>query len=207
MVKDSIQRLKWEAFWEMQGCEKYDIEIVSFCKLQTCLSSMQSTKAKTALGDIHKKTALKELFAEFDVFSLRCTQQSEICLFWKNFLKIVETIKNLIKSEREGDFLLYQKSVGDLLPIFIGGDGIQYVRCKSFYHELLKDLKTKHPPLYQKFMNGGFVVKTSPGVFNAVSPDMKLEQTIQRYSKSRGCIIGEQRSGSSRNKQQPTRQI
>ena len=107
MVEDCIQRLKWEAFWEMQGCEKYDIEIVSFCKLQTCLSSMQSTKAKTALGDIHKKTALKKLLAEFDAFSLRYTQQSEMCQFWENFLKIVETIKNLIKSEREGDFLLY----------------------------------------------------------------------------------------------------
>ena len=43
-------------------------------------------------------------------------------------------------------------------------------------------------------MKGDFVVKTSAGVFNAVSPDMKLEQTIQRSSKSRGGIIGEQRS-------------
>ena len=194
MIEDSIQRLKWEAFWEVQGCENYEEEIVSLCKLQTCLSSLHSTKAKTALDDIQKKTALKKLLKDFDAFSVRCTQQSEMCLFWENFLKIVETVKNLIKSEREGDFLLYQKTVGDLLPIFTGGDGIQYVRCTSFYHELLKDLKTKHPSLYQRFMKGGFVVKTSAGVFNAVSPDMKLEQTIQRSSKSRGGIIGEQRS-------------
>ena len=64
--------------------------------------------------------------------------------------KIIETIKNLIKSEREGDFLLYMKPVGDLLPIFTGGDGIQYIRCTSFYHELLKDLKKKHPTLYMR---------------------------------------------------------
>ena len=42
-------------------------------------------------------------------------------------------------------------------------------------------------------MNGHFVIKHKGGKFNSVSPDMKLEQTIQRASKDTGGIIGEQR--------------
>ena len=39
-------------------------------------------------------------------------------------------------------------------------------------------------------MQGHFVGKE---IFNSVSPDMKLQQTIQRTSKDPGGIIGEQR--------------
>ena len=39
-------------------------------------------------------------------------------------------------------------------------------------------------------MMGDFVVKTTQGKFNAVAPDMKLEQTINRSSKSSRGIIG-----------------
>ena len=41
-------------------------------------------------------------------------------------------------------------------------------------------------------MRGDFVIKDRQGKFNSVSPDMKLEQTIQRASKDAGGIIGEQ---------------
>ena len=40
---------------------------------------------------------------------------------------------------------------------------------------------------------GEFVVKGKPGTFNNVSPDMKLEQTIQRSKKSQSGIIGQTR--------------
>ena len=45
-------------------------------------------------------------------------------------------------------------------------------------------------------MEGKFVVKSKDGTFNAVSPDMKLEQTIQRSKKSPGGIIGQTRQDS-----------
>ena len=40
-------------------------------------------------------------------------------------------------------------------------------------------------------MEGKFVVKTSAGFFNAVAPDMKLEQNIQRSKKGVGITIGQ----------------
>ena len=71
------------------------------------------------------------------------------------------------------------KTVGDILPIFIGCDGINCARYATFYFESLKNLKTKHSQLFQQFFVGDFVVKTNKGSFNAVGCDMKLEQTIK----------------------------
>ena len=45
-------------------------------------------------------------------------------------------------------------------------------------------------------MEQKFVVKTTNGVFNSVSPDMKLEQTISRSQKSSGGIVGQTKTDS-----------
>ena len=99
-------------------------------------------------------------------------------------------IKNLVIADRRGDFLLHIKSVGDLLPIFLGCDGINYLRNGSFYWEQLKSLKHQRPQLYESLLQGGFVIKTKPGSFNSVGVDMALEQSINKSAKSSHGIIG-----------------
>ena len=50
------------------------------------------------------------------------------------------------------------------------------------------------PGLFAEFMLGNLVVKTTHGTFNSVAADMKLEQSIQKSSKSSKGIIGQTRS-------------
>ena len=57
----------------------------------------------------------------------------------------------------------------------------------------MKWLLQDHPETYEKFMQGYFVVKPNSGEFNAVTPDMKLEQTTQRSKKSVRGIVGQTR--------------
>ena len=102
---------------------------------------------------------VKKLMEAFENFSLKCSERSEMCRYWETFIKIVDILKKLIRADREGDFLLHVKTVGELLPLFTGGDGVHYIRCASFYHELLKNLKVKHPELDASFLQGDFVVK------------------------------------------------
>ena len=52
-------------------------------------------------------------------------------------------------------------------------------------------LPQDHPEIYEKLMQGHFVLKQNNREFNAVAPDMKLEQTIQRSKKSVKGIIGQ----------------
>ena len=57
----------------------------------------------------------------------------------------------------------------------------------------MRQLPDEFPEIYDHFKNGEFAVKSTPGTFNAVSPDMKLEQTIKRSKKSQSGIIGQTR--------------
>ena len=55
---------------------------------------------------------------------------------------------------------------------------------------MMRQLLEEHPSIYKEFMEGKFVVNSSAGFFNSVTPDMKLEPSIQR-SKDAGGIIGQ----------------
>ena len=57
----------------------------------------------------------------------------------------------------------------------------------------MRQLPDEFPEIYDHFKNGEFVAKGKSGTFNADSPDMKLEQTIQRSKKSQPGIIGQTR--------------
>ena len=58
----------------------------------------------------------------------------------------------------------------------------------------MRQLQSNHPDIYNQFESENFVVKEKEGSFNAVSPDMRLEQSIQRSQKSSHRAIGQTRS-------------
>ena len=82
---------------------------------------------------------------------------------------------------------LHVAVVEELIPLFLELETINYLRHASWY------LESENPYLYEKCVHGQFVVKCKQEKFNSVSPDMKLEQALQRASKDPGGIIGEQR--------------
>ena len=63
-------------------------------------------------------------------------------------------------------------------------DNINYLRYASWYVEKMGKLPQDHPEMYEKFMQGHFVLKQNNREFNVVAPDMILVQTIQRSKKS-----------------------
>lgn len=54
--------------------------------------------------------------------------------------------------------------------------------------EKMRKLPCEHPKNYNEFQKGEFVVKTSNGFFKRISPDMKLEKTIQCSQIASSCI-------------------
>ena len=73
---------------------------------------------------------------------------------------------------------MHLKAMQNLLSVFRECDSINYLRYASRYVEKMTKLLQDHSEIYEKFMQGYFVVKQNNGEFNAVAPDMKLEQTI-----------------------------
>ena len=75
----------------------------------------------------------------------------------------------------------------------LGFDSINDLSHVSWYLERIKALEIENPYLHEKFTEVHFMVKDKQEKFNSVSPDMKLEQIIQKASKQPGGKIGEQR--------------
>jgi len=56
----------------------------------------------------------------------------------------------------------------------------------------MRKLPEEYPEIYKNYLDGKFVVKTGHGHANAVAPDMKLEQTIQRSKKEQALSLAKQ---------------
>jgi len=190
MLNEAIDRLKLEGFWSKHSSEQFQGALTKLSDLKIAVSCKQTVLSRETMKKLLGDSEVKNLIDAVKCFDEKCASESEQCKFWYNFQHIMNVIKDLIRADRDGDFLLSIKSIQSLCPIFLGCDAIHYLRYGSFYVETLKSLQHEHPDLYSSFLKGDFVVKTSRGRFNAVAVDMKLEQTIQRSAKSVGGIIG-----------------
>ena len=110
-----------------------------------------------------------------------------LCKYLNGINKNVSIIKNLIASDREGNWHGHLQDVEDLLPIVREAECINYLRYASFHLEKRKMLPTEHPEVYELFISGQFEVKTNTGSFNQAAPDMKLQQNHSALKKFWWC--------------------
>ena len=97
-------------------------------------------------------------------------------------------------ADRDGNWALHLLSIQELLPVFCVSGSINYQRQRygSWYLEKMRKLPEEYPEIYKNYLDGKFVVKIGHGHFNAVAPDMKLEQTIQRSKKEQAVSLAKQ---------------
>ena len=178
MISDIIDMLRWEAFWQEK--DRHDFtDVISL--LENLKEAMQDHNAKESAAIIMQcKESVRPLQEEFKKFCEHCTKNSEVCKYL-HILKVnIDYLKGLIAADLSGNWILHFKSVENLLPLLAEYDSINYLHYGSLYLELMNHLPVEHPHIYEDFLQGHFVVKTSPGNFNAVAANMKFEQTIQR---------------------------
>ena len=188
ILVDSINRLKWDAFWENNKKEKYKETLTL---LETFYYEVMKTPPTSCFNTFTAcKIQLTELENDFTSFSNE-GEKSQMCKYLNNILYIANLLKDLICADQTGDWEKHSRTVEKLLPVFQQCDSMNYLRYASFYLDKMRQLPDEFPEIYGHFKNGEFAVKGKPGTFNAVSLDMKLEQTIQRSRKSQSDIIGQ----------------
>ena len=114
--------------------------------------------------------------------------ESDMCKYVLEALKLINLVEMLVAADRDGKWKLHLAVAEELMQVFLEFDSINYVRHAPWYLEQIKALE--NPYLNGKLIQGHFVVKDKRGKLNSVSPDMKLEQTIQKASEDPGEIIG-----------------
>lgn len=68
-----------------------------------------------------------------------------MCHFWDGIVKLSKLLKNLIASNRYGDWEGHPQAVQDLLPIFHEFDRINCLHYTSWYLEKMGRLPVEYP--------------------------------------------------------------
>ena len=86
-----------------------------------------------------------------------------------------------------------------MLPWFAHYDHTNYTRWGVIYGADICQLDSSHPDVYQQFMDGDFVVKSTRKSFNQISTDLALEH-VNKVGKVAGGLIGITRTDNARDK-------
>ena len=126
-------------------------------------------------------TAIREYKLQF--------QQCRTARMWLQYMYYVNIMKNFIRAERTGDWHLHLQTVAQMLNLFAATGHTNYAKSCRLYLQLMLELPSKYPWLYQHFMAGRFhAVRRSDRFWAGLSTDLVIEQVMMRALKSRGGL-------------------
>ena len=88
----------------------------------------------------------KELLAE----------KSPTARLWLQYLEYIETLKIFIRAERIRDWNLHLIAIGKMFNLFAATGHINYAKSSQLYLQLMMQLPSEHPWLYQCFIEKGY---------------------------------------------------
>ena len=112
--------------------------------------------------------------------------------FWETYLCLFGICLAHQYAERAGKWDLYVQSLEAMIPLFS--------KWLSVHVEEMKALPTTAPEVHEEFLKGNFVVRRTTRRFSSVSPDMALEQTLNKDVKNHSGNNGIPNKDNARNK-------
>ena len=114
---------------------------------------------------------------------------SRTAKLWLQYIRYIDIIKQFLTAERTGNWMLHLESITDMLNLFAATGHNNYAKCARLYVQMMKDLPTTHPWLFDMFMTQGVhSVRRSDRYWAGLSTDLLIEQTMMRSLKSQGGI-------------------
>ena len=190
IAAEAVESMKWNVLWNVHNREEYTTDLCALRELSLSLMEKDPFTAKTYLNSCGKN---EKLMHDFRGFITHASDTSNMCKYWNGFIDNANCIQALIAADRTGDWEGHLDAVENILQVFRGCDSINYLHYKTFYLESMRRLPTDPTTIYEMFMKGYFVINENHRKFSGASPDMKLEQTIQRAQKSSSNTTGQTR--------------
>ncbi len=94
-----------------------------------------------------------------------------------------------MRSQREGNFLMYVEALGNIIPWMLATDHFHYARWLSVHVRDLLQLEHECPKVWNEFLQGLFVIQKTSHKFSMMAHDQVHEQ-LNVILKGDGGIIG-----------------
>ena len=110
-------------------------------------------------------------------------------LYWSQVLKLEILFLQFMRSQREGNFLMYVEALGSIIPWMFAMDHFHYARWLSVHVRDLVQLEHECPKVWEEFRRGLFVTQKTSHKFSMMAHDQIHEQ-LNAVLKGDGGIIG-----------------
>jgi len=78
---------------------------------------------------------------------------------WVQYMTTIDILRSALKAQRTGNFLLYLKSLKEMLPYFAVSGHNSYTKSVYLFLQDMLNLEEINPSVFQEFLNGNLFVR------------------------------------------------
>lgn len=204
LTLEALVRLQWQSFteWldEQNKADEVAIALINEKKRALITSFHRGYQyAVDHEREIRRQVLeLDNLLSEklnplFNQYKEHGCKSSSLFAFWNEYIEMVWLLLDFIYGDRDANWNLHLEAFTEMLPYDRAFDHLNYFRWGTVYIADMQRLPEVAPRIHKELTeNKVHAVSTSSTAssFNSVSPDMALEQTMNRDSKTKGGIVG-----------------
>ena len=149
------------------------------------IEEIQRLYTQIDTGEISLDTVINSVVLE-TVSNTLATKREELCKFsetsklWLNYQRMLKVAQELIEADCTGSWEMHLHAASECLPIFAAAGHGNYLKSGYLYLQKMAELKSKHPAVHQKFMNGFHVVRRTDQYWAGLGSDLVIEKTLMR---------------------------
>lgn len=190
LVYETLQRLVWKGFLEWFQRHQ-PTEQSSLDETNSLIRHLHQTTQETLNATLENPVFVR-LFHFFNQYlSYLRSDAGPLAQFWMSYIDMIEMLLHIIRSSREGNWLLHLHTIRALLPWCFAYDRINYSRYLSVYYAEMTRLPEDHPDIHFQLVNGGFSVQMSKqNPFGRIPVDQTIEETVNKDTQTAGGTKG-----------------
>ena len=144
---------------------------------------------EASLTEIENSEVLGKLHLELETVKEKLSAESRTSKLWIQYINYIKLIKMFIRAERTGDWHMHLIAAEQMLNLFAATGHIHYAKSSRLYLQLMHDLPTDYPWLFEAFEKHGFhTVRRSERYWSGLWTDLTIEQVLMRSIKTRGGL-------------------
>ena len=122
---------------------------------------------------------------------------------WIQYMNMVGILRSALRAQSTGEFILYLKSIQNMLPYFAASGHNNYTKSIHLHLKDMISLQVSNSYVFSKFVSGQFFVRRSDLFWAGLPSDLIIEQVLMKSLNSAGGLT----HGRGINKVQLTRRL
>ena len=173
-------------------CSSFTVPAVSknlFQDVEQLISDV--THARKSLAEALSSDCLQKLQSHADIWE-QTMMPYQTAQLWILYMKLVAILQSFIRAARTGNWKLYIQTLHAMLPYLAASGHNNYTKSLMLFLNKMDKFEQTNPSIYNKFVEGLFVLRRTDSCWAGVYSDLYIEQVLMSGLKSvggltRGC--------------------